>query len=156
MKDRSSIRLDNDERAMYLAVKLYDEAEKFLSLFDKMLKKGIIESYSLILTMSNYEDFGNFLDKKKRRSDLLLEIDKESNIYALICSETEVGGGYYFYKRLSDDIYRNIGEEITASVLSVEAKVPDVWELVYDVTAPFIELNFNDLKPQDIVLNRFE
>ena len=156
MKDRSSVRLDNDERAMYLAVKLYEEAGRFLSLFDKMLEKGAIESYSLILTMSNYEDFGNFLDKKKRRSDLLLEVDKENNIYALICSETEVGGGYYFYKRLSGDLYRNTEEEIFASVLSVEAKVPDIWELVYDVTAPFIELSFNDFKPQDIVLNTFK
>ncbi len=155
MKDRSIIKLYNNENSMKLAVKFYNEAGEFLELFNKFLQKGDIESYSIILAMSKYNEFGDFIAKKKRKSDLLIEIDKEYNIYALICSETEVGGGYYFYKRLSLDLYQHTEKDIKASILSVETELDDIWEVIYDVTAPFIELGFNNLQSQDIILNRF-
>ena len=156
MKDRSSVRLDNNEKAMQLAVKVYEKTYNYLKLFDTMLQKGVVESYSLILVMSKYSDLGNFLRKKKRRSDLLIEIDDESQIHTLICSETEVGGGFYFYKRLSDELYRKEEYEMIASVLSIESPINDIWEIIYDVTSPFIELGFNGHQPQDIVLNRYK
>lgn len=154
MKDRSTIRLDNDEVSMNLAIKLYRSSGDFLKLFDNMLKREVIESYSLILAHSKYDDLGEFIRKRKRRSDLLLEIDRDRNIYALVCSETEAGGGFYFCKRLSDALYREYEYEILASVLSIEKSILDIWDLIYDVSEPFVELLFNN-KPVDIILNRY-
>lgn len=155
MDDRKRVRLYNNENAMNIAVKLYDKSDKFLSLFNKILQKGDIKSYSIILTVSKYEEFKDFLANNKRRSDLLLEIDKEQNIYALICPDTELEGSFYFYKRISEKLYKISEYNMFASVLSLDCIVSDKWELIYNVTKPFIGIVFNDDNLQDIVLNRY-
>ena len=65
-----------------------------------------------------------------------------------------MGGGYYFFKRLSDELYRKTEFDIKSSVLSVQNTTDDIWELTYMICEPFIKVYKNSL-PQDVILNTF-
>jgi hypothetical protein len=145
------VKLENNEDMMILAIKIHKAVKAPVKLFNELLKKERINNYSIILTESEFPDYGNFLKKQKRRSDMLVDIDPEKRLYGFICPETEANGGYYFFKRLSDELYRKEEYEIKATVLSVARVEDDIWNSVIEVIDAYIELKFND-KPQDIVL----
>ena len=154
MRSSGLVLLNNDEESIFIAVNFYEKSKNIINLFNKMLEKKDIDSYTIVLTISKYEEFGNYLKKHKRRSDLLLEIDSTENIYALICPETEVEGGYFFFKRLSEELYKKTEFDIKSSVLSVQNITDDIWELTYRICEPFIRVSKNRLY-QDVLLNIF-
>ena len=150
-EDRNEIKLQKSEEMIVLAVEMYEAIGMFVKLFDKLLRRERIDNYSIIVCESKFADFGEFLKKEKRRSDVLVSIEAKRGLYALICPQTEADGDYYFFKRLSDELYRAHSEEIRAAVLSVSAGLDDIWDCIIDIMDAYIELKFDD-KIQDIVL----
>ena len=63
MRSSGLILLANDEESIFTTVEFYEKSKNILHLFNKMLEKKDIDSYSIILTVSKYEQFGEYLKK---------------------------------------------------------------------------------------------
>jgi hypothetical protein len=131
--------LEYDDRAMLLGVELYQRSEVLLELLYHLMKSKKLHSFSAILIRSEMEDFGEFLRKHKRKTDLLYEIRAEEGIFALFCQETQVDGGYYFIRRLTGLMEPATVEELRAAIIGVERTSYPVKSLIFIMLDNFIK-----------------
>ena len=52
------------------------------------------QTFVLMLLTAKDIDLNTLLNKEKRDTDILYEIDKEESIYVMLCQDTKVDGGY--------------------------------------------------------------
>lgn len=131
-------KLEYDDKAMKLGIEFYKRSEIPLDLLYHLMKSKRLHSFSAIMLRSDMENFGSFLRKEKRKTDLLYEIDPEENIYALFCQETQVDGGFYFIKRLTGLIESKGGDDIHAAIVGVESTQYPVKDLMFIILDTFI------------------
>ena len=62
---------------------------------------------------------GTLLEKEKRDTDILFEIDKEDSLYALVCQDTKIDGGYYFAERLLHHMQLDKAKDIYCTDLEI-------------------------------------
>jgi hypothetical protein len=80
---------------------------KVYEALDTLVKSTIVsqcrrnEPFVVILTSAESYDIRSLLINEKRASDILVEVDAQSNLYAVICLDTKVEGGFQFAQRLS-------------------------------------------------------
>ena len=132
-------KLEYDDRAMKLGVRFYQESEIPLDLLYHLMKTKRLRTFSAIMLQSDMERFGAFLEREKRRTDLLYEIDAERNIYALLCQETQVDGGFYFIKRLAKLIDGKDEGNIHAAIIGVEGTNYPAKDLMFIILDTFIK-----------------
>lgn len=96
-KKRGHIAYSEDE--LLLGIRMMDKLEKITRLMLYFLdRKGIKFTYILMQVDDN--DFESFLRKEKRATDILVPIDTEEKLYAIVCQETNIEGGYHFAERI--------------------------------------------------------
>jgi hypothetical protein len=59
------------------------------------------EPFVVILVSAESYDIRSLLIEEKRASDILVEVDAQNNLYAVVCLDTKVEGGFQFAQRLS-------------------------------------------------------
>jgi len=79
------------------------------------------ETFVLLLFKAQNIPLGALLEEEKRDSDILYEIDSKNAIYALLCQDTKVDGGYRFAERIIGKISSNGGEDIYCAELEVRS-----------------------------------
>ena len=131
-------KLEYDDKAMELGVRFYKESEIPLDLLYHLMKSHRLRSFSAIMLHSDMENFGEFLKKEKRKTDLLYEINAEKNIYALFCQETQVDGGFYFIKRLANLMGERGVNDIRAAIIGIESTKYPVKDLMFIILDTFI------------------
>ena len=141
-----------DERTLKIGIRLYEEGEIPLEFLYHLISARRLKSFSIIVIHSPTERFGEFLKANKRKTDLLFELDKESEVYAFFCQETKVEGGYMFLKRLI-----RVGEknypDIRASIVGIESAKYPIRELIFIVLDGFIK-TLNAENDEDKILYR--
>jgi len=110
-----------DEVIFKLGMKIFEQLNLPLEMIIHLLKIGKIHSFSAIVISADIGKLGDFLKKKKRKTDLLFPIDEEKEIYAMLCQETRVDGGFYFVERLKQLLDKEDGEKMIAGILGVES-----------------------------------
>jgi len=131
-------KLEYDEHAMKLGIRLYKEGEIPLELLYHLMKNQRLKSFSAIMLQSGMEGFDTFLQTHKRSTDLFHVIDREENIYALLCQETQVDGGFYFIKRLAKLAEDQGEKEIRAAIIGVESTNYSVKDLIFIILDTFV------------------
>jgi len=129
-----------DEWAMKLGVEFYQHSEVPMRLLYHLMKGKRLHSFSAIMLQSDLEDFGEFLKTHKRKTDLLYDVSPREGIYALLCQETQVDGGYYFMQRLKGLMEQAKGPGLTAAIVGVESTIYPVQDLIFIVLDDFVEL----------------
>jgi len=128
-----------DEWAMKLGVEFYRHSEVPMRLLYHLMKGRRLHSFSAIMLQSKMKEFGNFVQKHKRKTDLLYEVSPEEGIYALLCQETQVDGGYYFMQRLQGLMHEG-GSGLVAAIVGVESTVYPIQDLIFIVLDDFVDL----------------
>ena len=139
-----------DDKAMELGVKFYRQSEIPLDLLYHLMRSHRLNSFSAILLHSDRVNFGEFLNKHKRKTDLLYELDGQENIYALFCQETQVDGGFYFIKRLQTLMENEGADDITAAIVGVESTVYPVKDLMFIILDTFIRARSKE-EPESVI-----
>ena len=130
-----------DEEIFKIGIKLYEIFDVPMDIVYHMLKNGKIKSFSAIILQSDVDDFETFLKKTKRKTDYLFPIDKEKRIFAMLCQETQVDGGFYFIKRLNNVMKSGEGgEEITAAIVGVESTHYSVRDLIFFMLDTYLKV----------------
>jgi DNA-binding NarL/FixJ family response regulator len=108
-----------NSKEIVLAVKMIEALEKTTEVVCHLMEHEKIESFVLILMMADNIDMFKLLQQEKRDTDVLFEIDKEEQIYAILCQDTKIDGGYRFAERVIYTILKQKGQNVYCSEVEV-------------------------------------
>ena len=110
---------------------LLDKLKHSIEVLYYLMDNGRENSFVVALISADGIDLKAHVQEQKRNTDLLFEIDKDKNLYAVLCQGTEVDGGYYFVKRLVDTIHKRGGSNIYCSEIDVQNTRHSIQEIVF-------------------------
>ena len=130
-----------EEELFKMGIRLYECLEIPLDIIYHLLRNKRIRSFSAMVIQSDFEEFGTFLEETKRKTDYLFPIDEKKGVYAMLCQETQVDGGFYFIKRLDKHLKDSRQEhEIRAAIVGVESTHYSVRDLIFFVLDTYIKV----------------
>ena len=114
---RPSLRFN--ESKIKLILDVMEDMEKPLELMYYFLEKDPRKIFVMMLISANDVNVEEVLIKEKRDTDILFGIEEGRNIFALVCQETKVDGGYRFAER----ILRTLKKQEAKDIYCVEIEV---------------------------------
>jgi hypothetical protein len=127
------------EADIKLSLKILKKTEKPLELLYYLMKREDERPFVIMLLSAQKVDLETLLEKEKRDTDLLFQIDKDKSLYALICQETKIDGGYRFAERF----HRTLKSENAEKVYSVEIEVGstryEIKEIIFKLIETYIK-----------------
>ena len=95
---------------------------------------------TMILLSADNVKLGNLLQKHKRQTDILLEVDKENNLYMLLCQSTDHEGGEQFGEILMSNIRLHGGD--TSYCVETELKTTKytIQEVIFKMVEKYIDI----------------
>ena len=97
------------------------------------------QAFVLMLLTAEDVDLNTLLEKEKRDTDILYEIDKEESLYVMLCQDTKVDGGYRFAERVIRNIQLDNGKDIYCTELEVRATHYTPKQVVLKLLETFIK-----------------
>lgn len=116
-KIRGNIRFNGND--IVLAANMLDALSTTVEIVYYLMSRGEERSFVLMLITAEGVDVGSTLEAQKRDTDILFEIDKEQSVYAVICQDTKIDGGYHFGER----VMRHMKEEKAIDPYCIELEV---------------------------------
>jgi len=119
------------EKEVHIAIdmekKLFTIVDMLMYMLDKTDTK-----FTIIIIKAEFDGLYDYLVKTKRDSDILQEIDEKINLYAIVCQDTTVDGGYMFANRmLKTLINENKVHDVTCIALEVRTRRYSVRDIIY-------------------------
>jgi len=130
---RPSLRFNESE--IKLALSIIENMEKPLDLMYYFLEKDPKKTFVFMLISANDVNVEEVLIKEKRDTDILFGIEEDRNLFALICQETKVDGGYRFAER----ILRTLKLKEAKDVYCIEIEVRNTRYSVKDLILRSVE-----------------
>jgi len=99
------------------------------------------EKSSIVVMLLTAEelDLYKLLKKEKRDTDILVEIDKNESLYAIICQDTQIDGGYHFAERILNSMKDADAKDIYCSALEVRTTRDDIRYIIFKLTEIFVK-----------------
>jgi len=119
------------EKDMKELISLIEKLGDGIELLYYLIENKRIHSFVAILLSAEGIELEDHIRSQKRSTDLLFEIDKEKDMYALLCQETEVDGGYYFTNRLAKTIKKKGGSNIYISEIEIKNTKHKLHEIIF-------------------------
>lgn len=102
-----------------IAAALIDKLQTTIDIIYYLMDHENEQAFVLILLTAKDVDLNVLLEEEKRDTDILFEINKEDSLYAMLCQDTKVDGGYRLAERLIRNIQSHEGKEIYCTELEV-------------------------------------
>ncbi len=145
---KSSSMFDGND--IVLAVKIVDNISSTLEIMYYLMEHEEGQSFVIMLISAQNIDLQTLLEEERRDTDILFEIDKENSVYAIICQDTKIDGGYHFAERVVGNIIVNKGEDVYCAEQEVRATHHNIKYVVLKLTEAFIKAK-QDKKHGEIV-----
>jgi hypothetical protein len=126
-------------KEIQLAVKLLDELQTTIDIVYYLMEQEKEQAFVLMLLTAKDIDLNSLLNNEKRETDILFEIDKEDAIYAMVCQDTKVDGGYHFAERVMRNIQLDEGKDIYCTELEVRATHYSAKHVVLKLLETFVK-----------------
>ena len=117
LRHRDNIRFNGND--ITLAAKIVEKLSSTMDIVYYLMNRGDGHSFVLMLVSAKNIDMAALLEREKRDTDILFEIDKEESLYALICQDTRIDGGYYFAERLLQHMEIDGAEDIYCTDIEI-------------------------------------
>jgi len=130
-----------NEKELLLGLKMIDRLEKVTDMMLYFLDRQHIK-FTYILICAADEDFESFLREEKRDTDILIPIDEKQTLYAIVCQETDIEGGYRFAERIIRllDIEKH-HECLHCSVLTVSSTHYSTQQIIFHLLESYLALS---------------
>ncbi len=145
---RDHIRFDGND--ISLAAKMIDKLSTTIDIIYYLMDRGEERSFVIMLVSAQNIDVKTLLTKEKRNTDILFEIDEEASLYAVICQDTKIDGGYHFAERVVRSMILNKGEDVYCTELEVRTTAHNIKYVVFKLIETFIKTK-QDEKQGEIV-----
>ena len=122
-----------------LAVNMVEELENSIDMMFYLMNNSSENTFVLMLITADNIELKKLLEKEKRDTDIVYDIDKEEGICAMICQETKVDGGYRFAERIIRNIILDKGENIYCAELEVRTTKFSSKDVVFRVVDAFVK-----------------
>ena len=116
--------------------------EKLSSTLDIMfflMERKEENSFVIMLVSARNIDLKDLLEKEKRDTDIIFEIDTEEPLYAIICQDTKIDGGYHFAERLVRKATTSGGENLYCTELEIRNTSHKIKYIIYRLMELFIQ-----------------
>ena len=133
-----------------LAVKMLDKLQTTIDIIYYLMEHENEQAFVLMLLTAEDVDLNTLLDKEKRDTDILFEIDKEESLYVMLCQDTKVDGGYRFAERVIRNIQSDKGTDIYCTELEVRATHYSPKQVVLKLLETFVKSKLEN-KSNEIV-----
>jgi hypothetical protein len=137
-EDRTnSLRFNGHE--IQLAAKMLDQLNTTIDIIYYLMENEGEQSFVLMLVSAQDIDLASLLDKEKRDTDILFEIDQEESLYAMLCQDTKVDGGYHFAERIIRNIQLDNGSDIYCTELEIRSTHYSPKQVILKLLETFIK-----------------
>ncbi len=145
---REHIRFDGDD--ISIAATMVDKLSTTIDLMYYLMERGEERAFVIMLVSAENIDVETLLLKEKRNTDILFEVDKESSLYAIICQDTKIDGGYHFAERVVRNMLLHKSENVFCTELEVRTTVHKIQHVIFKLMETFIRSK-EDNKEGEIV-----
>ncbi len=132
-----SLRFNGKE--IELAVKMLDTLQTAIDIIYYLMDHDKEQAFVLMLLTAKNIDLNTLLEKEKRDTDILYEIDKEESMYVMLCQDTKVDGGYRFAERVIRNIQLGEGTDIYCTELEVRVRHYTPKQVVLKLLETFVK-----------------
>ena len=126
-RTKNDVTFHEDE--VNLAKAMMDKSRTTMEFLYYLMEHRGKMSFTTILLSTNNLKLEYLLQKWKRQTDILIEIDKENNLYMIICQSTDREGGKMFAEILMSNIQMNGGSDtycVESELISTEHTMQEV------------------------------
>ena len=134
---RGDIRFNGNDIA--LAAKLLDKLSTTVEIVYYLMNRREERSFVVMLVTAENVDVEKILAEQKRNTDILFEIDRDESIYAIICQDTKIDGGYHFGERVMRHMKINEAESPYCVELEVRTTTHDIKYIIFKLMEEFIK-----------------
>ena len=127
------------EKEIFLATNMIKKLGDALDLMFYLMNRSAENNFVLMLITAENVDLKKILEKEKRNTDIVYDINKEEHVYAMICQETKVDGGYRFAERIIRNIRLDEGEDIYCSEIEVRTTKFSAKDIIFRVVDGFVK-----------------
>ncbi len=148
-----SLRFNGEE--IQLAVKMLNKLETTIDIIYYLMENENQQAFVLMLLTAKDVDLSTLLEKEKRATDILLEIDKEESLYVMLCQDTKVDGGYRFAERLIRNIQLDKGTDIYCTEVEIRATHYTPKQVILKLLETFVKSKVSN-KSNEIVFRSLQ
>ncbi len=134
---RGNIRFSGKD--ITLAVKMVETLSGTMDIVYYLMNRGDERSFVMMLLSAKNIDLQKLLDKDKRDTDILFEIDKEASMYALICQDTKIDGGYHFAQRLLRSMEEEGATEVYCTDLEIRTTNHEIKFVIFKLIETYMK-----------------
>lgn len=149
-KRKRSLRFD--EVDIKLALSVLDKLEKPLELLYYLMRREHERPFVIMLLSADEVKLDTLLESEKRDTDLLFEMDKEYSLYALICQETKIDGGYRFAERFHRTLESNNAKNVYSVEIEVGSAKYEIKEVIFKLIETYMKA-VNDERKGEIIFH---
>ena len=136
---RPTLRFNESE--IKLALDVMDQLEKPIELMYYLMSHENEKSFVIMLVSAEGSDVGELLKGQKRDTDLLFPIygvEGSNTLFALICQETKVDGGYRFAERILRTLVSKDANNVYCIEIEVRSTRYDKREVIFKAIESYI------------------
>jgi len=133
---RGNIRFDGND--ISLAAKMLDKLSTTIEIVYYLMNRGEERSFVVMLVSADECDVKRLLSGQKRNTDILFEIDTERSIYAIICQDTKIDGGFHFGERVMRHLKQSEAKDPYCIELEVRATTHDIKYIIFRLIETYI------------------
>ena len=145
---RPSLRFNETE--IKLALSVIEQLEKPIELMYYLMDRENEKPFVIMLISANDVALDDLLIKQKRDTDLLFEINDNKNLYAIICQETKVDGGYRFAERILRSLVEDNASDVYCTEIEVRSTRYDKKEVIFKAIESYIR-SVKEVKEGEII-----
>ena len=134
---RDHIRFNGDDIA--LAAKMLDKLTSTIDIMYYLMERGEERAFVVMLVTAENIDVKKSLAEEKRTTDILFKIDKKESLYAIICQDTKIDGGYHFADRVVRNMLLSKGKDIYCTQLEVRTTTHNIKYVIFKLIEAFIK-----------------
>ena len=134
---KGNLRFTGDD--IVLTVALMEKLKNAIDIVYYLMDHKDADTFVLMLINAKNVELGTLLEKEKRDSDIFFEIDKDKSIYAMLCQDTKVDGGYRFAERIIGNIVSEDGTDIYFAELEVRTTTYQLRDVMLKLVETFIK-----------------
>jgi len=127
------------EKEIKLATNMVEELAVPLDLMFYLIDHSSENTFVLMLLTAEDVKVKTLLESEKRNTDIIYDIFPEENVYAMICQETKVDGGYRFAERIIRKLKEANGKDIYCSEIEVNNSKYTPKDVIFRVLDGFVK-----------------
>ncbi len=137
-RSRRDMSFHEDE--VKLAKTMMDKLRTMVEYFYYFMEYRGVESFTMILLSADNIKLDKLLKKGKRSTDILVEIDKEKNLYMLFCQATNSEGGKQYAEIIMSNITMHSGDNIYCVVSELKTIKYTIQEVLFKMVEKYITI----------------